>query len=191
MTIRVHEADGTPYEHVLDIRDPSKRYEVPFNTKYKRIRRQTKRYQARAAALAAAAADDAEVQEETSLIDMSYGLNIWEEEEERIKWRVHDWTDEDDEKMAHATYEWIRIDADFEWICTINFEQPDFMWVSQLTRDRDVVAQLEAVHALARLPTPVVASILARTVLTTNYFLRIRTEAVLALVSVRSAVRSI
>lgn len=180
----MHEADGTPYEHVLDIREATKKYEVPFNTKYKRIRRQTKRYQARAAALAAAAADDAEVQEETSLIDMSYGLNIWEEEEERDRWRVHDWTEEDDEKMAHATYEWIRIDADFEWICTLNFEQPDFMWVSQLTRDRDVVAQLEAVHALSKLPTPVVASILARTVLTTNYFLRIRTEAVLALVSV-------
>ncbi len=45
--------------------------------------------------------------------------------------------------MSGATYEWIRMDADFEWIAKIKFEQPDFMWVSQLQRDRDVVAQLE------------------------------------------------
>ncbi|KAH7906471.1 hypothetical protein BJ138DRAFT_1094071, partial [Hygrophoropsis aurantiaca] len=44
MTVRIHEADGTPYEHVLDIRSSFKRFEVPFNTKYKRIRRNTKRY---------------------------------------------------------------------------------------------------------------------------------------------------
>ena len=45
--------------------------------------------------------------------------------------------------MSGATYEWIRMDADFECIAAIAFEQPDFMWVSQLQRDRDVVAQLE------------------------------------------------
>ena len=55
MTIRIHEADGTPYEHVLDIRSQYKRYEVPFNTKYKRVRRNTKRYLARQAAAQAAA----------------------------------------------------------------------------------------------------------------------------------------
>ena len=56
MTVRIHEADGTPYEHVLDIRSSFKRYEVPFNTKYKRVRRNTKRYLARQAAAQAAAA---------------------------------------------------------------------------------------------------------------------------------------
>ena len=60
MTIRIHEADGTPYEHVLDIRNSFKRYEVPFNTKYKRVRRNTKRYLARQAAAQAAAEGDAD-----------------------------------------------------------------------------------------------------------------------------------
>lgn len=55
MTIRIHEADGRPYEHVLDIRQPQKRFDVPFNTKYKRVRRNTKRFQARQAAAVAAA----------------------------------------------------------------------------------------------------------------------------------------
>ena len=54
-----------------------------------------------------------------------------------------DWTEEDEGIMSGATYEWIRMDADFEWIANIKFDQPDFMWVSQLQRDRDVVAQFE------------------------------------------------
>ena len=36
-----------------------------------------------------------------------------------------------------------RIDADLEWIAAIAFDQKDYMWVSQLQRDRDVVAQYE------------------------------------------------
>lgn len=143
MTIRIHEADGTPYEHVLDIRSPFKRYEVPFNTKYKRVRRNTKRYLARQAAAQAAAEGDAEAAAAMDMVDMGFGLEIWEKESERENWKVADWTEEDEQNMAGQTYEWIRIDADFEWIAAISFDQKDYMWVSQLQRDRDVVAQYE------------------------------------------------
>lgn len=143
MTIRIHEADGTPYEHVLSIQDSFKRHEVPFNTKYKRVRRNTKRYQARQAAATAAALGDTEAQEEMNLIDVGFSLGMWEEEKARETWRVADWTEEDDTNMSQATYEWIRIDSDLDWICTVKFQQPDFMWISQLQRDRDVIAQLE------------------------------------------------
>ncbi|KAJ2935753.1 hypothetical protein H1R20_g1340, partial [Candolleomyces eurysporus] len=184
MTIRIHEADGTPYEHVLDIRSPFKRYEVPFNTKYKRVRRNTKRYLARQAAAQAAAEGDVEAAEAMGMIDMGFGLEIWEKEEEREIWKVADWTEEDEATMSGATYEWIRIDADFEWIASSKFEQPDFMWVSQLQRDRDVVAQLEAIDALAEKPTAIVSSTLTKAVLVTNYYYRVRCEAALALVQV-------
>lgn len=143
MTIRIHEADGTPYEHVLDIRAPFKRYEVPFNTKYKRVRRNTKRYLARQAAAQAAAEGDAEAAEAMGMVDMGFGLDIWENERERENWKVADWSEDDEQVMSGATYEWIRMDADFEWIAAVAFDQPDYMWVSQLQRDRDVVAQLE------------------------------------------------
>ena len=76
MTVRIHEADGTPYEHVLDILAPIKRFEVPFNTKYKRVRRNTKRYLARQAA----AEDDADAAEAMNMIDMGFGLEIREKE---------------------------------------------------------------------------------------------------------------
>src|ERR1700722_3017332 len=148
MTIRIHEADGTPYEHVLDIRDAFKRYDVPFNTKYKRIRRNTKRYLARQAAAQAAAEGDAEAAEAMGMVDMGFGLEIWEKEKERDHWKVADWTEDEEQIMSGATYEWIRMDADFEWIAAVAFDQPDFMWVSQLQRDRDVVAQLEVCISL-------------------------------------------
>lgn len=143
MTVRIHEADGTPYEHVLDVLAPTKRYEVPFNTKYKRVRRNTKRYLARQAAAQAAAEGDLDAAEAIGMIDMGFGLEVWENEEERDRWKVTDWTEEEEQVMAGATYEWIRMDADFEWLARIQFEQPDYMWVSQLARDRDVVAQME------------------------------------------------
>jgi transcription initiation factor TFIID subunit 2 len=206
MTIRIHEADGTPYEHVLDIRTNFKRYEVPFNTKYKRVRRNTKRFLARQAAAAAAAQGDVEAAEAIGMIDMGFGLEVWENIKERENWKVADWTEEDEQVMSGAVYEWIRLDADFEWITAISFEQPDYMWVSQLQRDRDVVAQLEvcfrnrakqtlltellqAVNALSKMPSLIVSSTLTKTALVSNYFYRIRVEAALALVNVRSYCR--
>jgi len=141
MTIRIHEADGTPYEHVLDIRQPYKKFEVPFNTKYKRVRRNTKRFIARQAAAEAAA--NPESAELIGVVDMSFGLGIWEDEASREEWKVADWTEADEAHMATATYEWIRLDTDIEWLTKITFDQEPFMWVSQLQRDRDVIAQIE------------------------------------------------
>lgn len=190
MTVRIHEADGTPYEHVIDIREVYKKHEVGFNTKYKRIRRSTKRFQARKAAEEAAAAGDQEAIEALGHTDTSFALPLWDDAanpdtpKNREAWKVEDWSEEDEKAQEQAVYEWIRLDTEFEWIATFSFEQPDFMWLSQLQRDRDVVAQLEAVHALARLQTSIVSSSLAKTVLVTNYFYRVRMEAAMALVAV-------
>ncbi|KAG9053325.1 hypothetical protein FS842_008339 [Serendipita sp. 407] len=103
MTIRIHEADGTPYEHVLDIRQPYKKFEVPFNTKYKRVRRNTKRFIARQQAAEAAA--NPETAELIGVVDMSFGLGIWEDDASREEWKVADWSESDEAHMATATYE--------------------------------------------------------------------------------------
>ena len=58
-------------------------------------------------------------------------------------WRLTDWTDEDEDNMAQESYEWIRMDADFEWICKMHINMRAYMFVSQLQQDRDVVAQME------------------------------------------------
>jgi transcription initiation factor TFIID subunit 2 len=148
---RIHEADGTPYEHILDIQTSAKRFEVQFNTKYKRIRRNTKRFQAKQAAAAAAAAEEEQLEgeegEQVSSIVPSLGLGmpLFEEDQYRQEWRLVEWGQEEDDTSgaASATFDWIRLDAEFEWICTIKFEQPDYMWAAQLTKDWDVVAQYE------------------------------------------------
>ncbi|KAG8818496.1 hypothetical protein FRC17_010811 [Serendipita sp. 399] len=180
MTIRIHEADGTPYEHVLDIRQPYKKFEVPFNTKYKRVRRNTKRFIARQQAAEAAA--NPETAELIGVVDMSFGLGIWEDDASREEWKVADWSEADEAHMATATYEWIRLDTDIEWLTKTSFDQEPFMWVSQLQRDRDVIAQIEAIHALSRIPSKIVSSTFTKTVLTTTYFFRVRSEAALSLV---------
>ncbi|KAJ7793717.1 hypothetical protein B0H14DRAFT_3497789 [Mycena olivaceomarginata] len=104
---------------------------------------------ARQVAVQAAAVGDMEAAEAMGMVDMGFGLEVWEKESEQNNWRVEDWTEEDETAMSGATYKWIHMDVDCEWITDLKFDQQDFMWVSQLQRDRDVVAQLEALHALA------------------------------------------
>ena len=138
MTIRIHEADGTPYEHIVEIKDVKTSFDIPYNTKYKRLKR-SKRQKERVAAVTGmdsfgSGGDDA----------LLYSLGDVLQSEEDIKgWRLDDWSKEDEDRMSQESYEWIRMDADFEWICKMSVQMQSYMWVSQLQQDRDVVAQLE------------------------------------------------
>ncbi|KAJ2685254.1 hypothetical protein GGH99_003813, partial [Coemansia sp. RSA 1285] len=184
MTARIREADGTPYEHVLDIHERWKKFEVQFNTKYKRIRRSTKRFHMRQMA---AAAEELNVNAEVLGIedDDEYGSSIAlfgaESAQAKRDWRVVEWGEDDEESLASATFEWIRIDSDLEWACIIHFAQPDFMWAAQLQKDRDVAAQLEAVDALQHVPSAAASTTLMRTVMDARVFYRVRVDAALAL----------
>lgn len=170
MTVRIHEADGTPYEHLVDINTESKRFEVPYNTKYKRLKRSKRQKRA------AAGAADAEEGEGESLV---YCLgDVLQGEEEAQKWRLTGWSPEDEAQMATESYEWIRMDADFEWICRIQVQMKGYMFVSQLQQDRDVVAHIESVQQMSIYPpTPLVSSFLIRTVMDRRYFHGVRTLA--------------
>ncbi|KAJ2724341.1 hypothetical protein GGI07_002020 [Coemansia sp. Benny D115] len=190
MTARIREADGTPYEHVLDIHEATKKFEVQFNTKYKRIRRSTKRFHKRQIEAAEAElnvnvevlgiGDDDEAYSNIAL----FGA---EDEDEKREWRVVEWGEDDEESLASATFEWIRIDPDLEWASVIHFEQPDFMWAAQLQKDRDVAAQLEAVDALQYLPSSAASTTLMRTVMDGRVFYRVRVDAALALAHLAKA----
>ncbi len=138
MTIRIHEADGTPYEHIVDINEVSKRVEIPYNTKYKRLKR-SRRQKERAAA---ASGMDAVTDNQDDVLLYCLG-DVLQSEEEIADWRLTEWSKDDEDRMGQESYEWIRIDAEFEWIAKISFGMPHYMFVSQLQQDRDVVAQLE------------------------------------------------
>ena len=138
MTIRIHEADGTPYEHIVEISEMKKTYDIPYNTKYKRLKRNRRQ---KDKTTANTGADfEAGVADEPLINCLGDVLDTAEEE---AAWKLATWSKDDEDKMNQESYEWIRMDADFEWICKMTVQMPAYMYVSQLRQDRDVVAQLE------------------------------------------------
>ncbi|KAM3420333.1 hypothetical protein BST61_g3614 [Cercospora zeina] len=169
MTIRIHEADGTPYEHIVEIKEPITKLEIPYNTKYKRLKR-NRRQKERANAADGNAGDEGG---DSALL---YCLgDILDTEQDRRDWDLTEWSAEDEEKMSGESYEWIRMDADFEWIGKIHLVMPVYMYVSQLQQDRDIVAQYESMRYLVGSnPHPVSLTILLRTLMDERYFYGIR-----------------
>jgi transcription initiation factor TFIID subunit 2 len=177
MTIRIHEADGTPYEHIVQIKDASTTFEVPYNTKYKRLKR-SKKQRARASTKAA----NDQLDEENDALVYCLG-DVLQTEEEIADWHIKEWTTEEEDKMNMESYEWIRLDADFEWICTMNLAMPGYMYVSQLQQDRDVVAHLESIRTISRFPPhATMSSVIVRTLMDRRYFHGVRALAAKALV---------
>ena len=182
MTIRIHEADGTPYEHIVEIKEQVTKLEIPYNTKYKRLKR-SRRQRDRAAG-----DGNAGDGEEGALL---YCLgDILDTEEEKQEWQLVDWGKEAEEQMGQESYEWIRMDADFEWIGKIHLSMPTYMYVSQLQQDRDVAAQYDSMKWLMLAnPHHVSLSILVRTLMDTRYFHGLRTMAARGLGSLSAAAR--
>lgn len=180
MTIRIHEADGTPYEHIVDIREDqakSAKFEIPYNTKYKRLKRNRRQ---REKQMASNAKGNEDGQEEAKVHFLG---DVLQQPEEMDEWSLRDWDDETESKMDQESYEWIRMDADFEWVCDMKTNLPPYMYVSQLQQDRDVVAQQDSMLYLDRSfaqvgPHPLVSTILTRTIVDKTYFYGIRTMAV-------------
>ena len=138
MTIRIHEADGTPYEHIVDIKERTTKVEIPYNTKYKRLKRSRRAKERAAASQGLDVTGDA--QDDVLLYCLG---DVLQSEQEVNEWQLTDWSKEDEDRMSQESYEWIRLDKDFEWISKIQFSQPHWMFVSQLQQDNDVVAQVE------------------------------------------------
>lgn len=138
MTIRIHEADGTPYEHIIEIKEASTKFDIPYNTKYKRLKR-SRRQKERTTAVT-----ETEFTADGSDDVLLYCLgDVLQSDEEMKEWKLIEWSKEDEDRMSQESYEWIRMDADFEWICKMSITMPGYMYLSQLQQDRDVVAQLE------------------------------------------------
>lgn len=189
MTIRIHEADGTPYEHIVEIKEAVTKVEIPYNTKYKRLKR-SKRQKERATAVTGL---DNNVDGQDDVLIYCLG-DVLQSDEEVATWRFEDWSKEDEEKMGQESYEWIRMDSDFEWICKMTVGMPGWMFLSQLQQDRDVVAQFEVSffstlkldlanpkqslqYLMSQRENPLVSTILTRTLMDKRYFYRIRTAA--------------
>ncbi|KAF8865298.1 hypothetical protein BDZ45DRAFT_442084 [Acephala macrosclerotiorum] len=172
LTIRIHEADGTPYEHIVHIQEGTQKIEIPYNTKYKRLKR-SRRQKERMNAGVEINADGGEEALYYSLGDVLSSPSDMKE------WGLQDWDADTEQRMDQESYEWIRIDADFEWLCEKQFmAMPAYMYVSQLQQDRDVVAQQDSMLYLGNMNShPLVATFLVRTLMDDRYFHGIRTMA--------------
>ena len=173
LTIRIHEADGTPYEHIVEIREGISKIEIPYNTKYKRLKRSRRQKERQNAGIVDPAAEGGE--------DALYYClgDVLQSPAEMADWGLVDWDQDAELRMDQESYEWVRVDADFEWICEKSFVgMPAYMYVSQLQQDRDVVAQQESMLYLKNMNAhPLVSTFLIRTLMDTRYFHGIRTMA--------------
>ena len=39
MTIRVHESDGSPYEHIVELKEANTKLDIQYNSKFRKIKR--------------------------------------------------------------------------------------------------------------------------------------------------------
>ncbi|KAL8720499.1 MAG: hypothetical protein Q9225_002652 [Loekoesia sp. 1 TL-2023] len=177
MTICIHEADGSPYEHLIEIKEAVTRVDILYNTKYKRLKR-SKRQKERIAT-----AGGIEYNPDGNDDVLLYCLgDVLQSEEEIEQWRLSDWSKEQEEEMSQESYEWIRIDSNFEWICKMQLQMKGYMYLSQLQQDKDVVAQLESLQYFDfQKEHSLISTILIRTLMDTRYFHGIRTTAAAAL----------
>lgn len=72
---------------------------------------------------------------------------------------------------------WIRLDPEMIISRSVIIEQPDFQWQFQLRHERDVTAQLEAITALQKYPTPATRMALTDTIENNNCFYKVRCKA--------------
>lgn len=194
MTFRVHEADGTPYEHCLEMKldaaaTKGSRLAMPYNTKYKRIKRvrQKKREKDHTKAPGAGRGDaDGQDEDGNDDDDKGHTLNMFGDvlmgEEDMASWKLVDWDSDQQQQMDQESYEWIRVDCDFEWIYCLETNLKVYMTVAQLQQDRDIAAQVESMLQLTRnAPSNIQTTTLLRTLYDDRYFYGIRTMAAQAL----------
>ncbi|XP_055962233.1 transcription initiation factor TFIID subunit 2 isoform X2 [Mercurialis annua] len=83
---------------------------------------------------------------------------------------------------------WIRADPEMEYLAAIQFNQPIQMWINQLEKDGDVVAQAQAIAALEALPqlSFSVVNSLNNFLGDSKAFWRVRIEAAFALANTAS-----
>ncbi|KAJ8933265.1 hypothetical protein NQ318_004810 [Aromia moschata] len=82
---------------------------------------------------------------------------------------------------------WIRLDPEMTLLRSVVIEQPDYQWQYQLRHERDVTAQMEAIVALERYPTPPTRLALTDTIENEQSYYKVRCRAAHCLTKVANA----
>uniref|UniRef100_A0A7N0ZVB9 Transcription initiation factor TFIID subunit 2 n=1 Tax=Kalanchoe fedtschenkoi TaxID=63787 RepID=A0A7N0ZVB9_KALFE len=95
---------------------------------------------------------------------------------------------QDTRSNAESPLLWLRADPEMEYLAEIHFNQPVQMWINQLEKDKDVVAQAQAITTLEALPrlSFSVVNALSSFLSDSKAFWRVRIDAAFALASTAS-----
>ncbi|XBW37352.1 hypothetical protein QEN19_002932 [Hanseniaspora menglaensis] len=146
MTIRIHEADGIPYEHIINISDEVTKIDIQYNSKYKKL----KRGDHKGLGNILVTQSEQKTWDITPIIIFQQNNSVSQNVNSALLTNAPG--DDDVIESGTEAYEWIRIDSDFEWIGKIiNFNMKLEMYVSQLQLDKDVFAQLQSIDYLKKL----------------------------------------
>lgn len=177
-TVRIHEADGTPYEHYLDVREADKNghmWVIPYNTKYKRLKRKSRKDTGNAGVSMIDGKNDPQ---DDDVVYFNMFGDVLQTDADLGNWGLSDWDRDTQIAMDQESYEWIRFDCNFEWLCEMITDMPPYMYLAQLQQDRDVVAHQDAMLAFRRTkPSAMGSTIDVRTLMDRRYYHGIRTMA--------------
>ncbi|KAI9008581.1 hypothetical protein DFJ74DRAFT_360250 [Hyaloraphidium curvatum] len=150
-TIRAHEPAGT-FDTDIQIDDVEQNFELQYHSRSRKVQR--------------------EAPGARSVQPGNANANV-----EAMRGREALDVDMDDSGGLDEGFDWIRLDPDNEWLCVKENVQNGIMWEAQLSKDRDINAQLEAVKALASSDGPHTVDVLARTIKNHSAFHGVRVEA--------------
>lgn len=203
-TLRVQEEGDLPIEHTIDLEAGESLHPLPFTPKLRRWKFRAGR--SRGFKLVGleprAEQGDQPATGTPGAGTGGVGGGDGEQDPLDVEWKFTDWTDEERSRLLQESYDWIRFDPDLEWILRVEWQHSleklrelalqgrteqvpgPMVWAFQLENEKDVVAQKEAINALAGYASHMCATVLTRVALDDNYFYRVRMAAVEALVAV-------
>lgn len=199
VTVRIHEADGSPYEHILAISEPLTKLDIQYNTKYRRRKKDKKEGTEDVEEKDKSGEKEKETRKKEKIEKRKVNMlgDVLTTSEELDNWDLKEEQAPNAETEGESTepgiddgkdeaFEWLRFDADNEWICKYTLNLTDDKFESQLKQDRDVKAQVESVKYFGNITRPTLshARILLRTLVDDRYFYGVREEAARALAKI-------
>ncbi|KAI3639534.1 hypothetical protein MIR68_002228 [Amoeboaphelidium protococcarum] len=179
LVIRIHEPDGT-FDHVVRIEDREHQFNINYHTKYKRLKANKKSLllaeklaeEEQEETLELAPPPGCETDEVTNLTDPELSAEL-----SKAKYKETD----EESQLGTSPITWIRIDPDMDLCFRVPYEQTEYMNCMQLLKDKDPIAQIEAVQMLVQFPTERAAANLLFALTDVRLFYRVRMQAALSL----------
>jgi transcription initiation factor TFIID subunit 2 len=169
LTIRVHEPNGT-FDTEVQIDMADKLIEIPYQKRFKPFRKRKRKKRAF----------------DYTGIDMIEALEngeMMDEDDEFAEMNIMKDSDPEQEEadFARSKISWITLDPESEWCCLIKFEQMDYMWMNQLEKDKDILAQYHVIQWAKFSPSLSMIKPLKQLIINDKIFYKLRVDAVSAL----------